>query len=109
LTAAWAAWKLSGELAAADAPSSSKKKMLSGLADDEAADAPSADADELAADSGVAVPVLLLLLLLLQPAATRARTLSPAAAITRFMVDIPPLLRGEVPGEPRGPPVTAPC
>jgi hypothetical protein len=73
--------------------------MLSGLADDEAADVPSADADEEVAaadaeevaDDEAAAPVLLLLLLL-QPAATRARTLSPAAAITRFMVEIPPLL-----------------
>jgi hypothetical protein len=56
-------------------------------ADDEVA---AADAEEVAADAGVAAPVPLLLLL--QPAATRARTLSPAAAITRFMVEIPPLL-----------------
>ena len=32
------------------------------------------------------------LLLLLQAATDSARTLSPAAAITRFMLDIPPLL-----------------
>jgi hypothetical protein len=70
--------------------------MLSGLADDEAAAVPRADAGdagdaEVADDAGVAAPVPLLLLLL-QPAATRAMTLSPAAAITRFMVEIPPLL-----------------
>src|SRR3984957_5138481 len=76
--------------------------MLSGLADDEAADVPNADADdaEVADDAGVAAPVLLLPLL--QPAATRARTLSPAAAITRFMVEIPPLL-GEKCKASRGP------
>jgi hypothetical protein len=59
--------------------------MLSGLADDEAADEPSADADEVAAGEAAA-PVLLLPVLLLQAAAARARTLSPAAAIARFMV-----------------------
>ncbi|HEX3711985.1 MAG TPA: hypothetical protein VHV09_04260, partial [Trebonia sp.] len=57
-------------------------------------------------DDEAAAPVLLLLLL--QAAAVRARTLSPAAAITRFMVEIPPLLRGELPDGPPGPPVTAP-
>ena len=56
---------------------------------------PSADAGDVEAadDAGDVAPVLLLLLLL-QPAATRARTLSPAAAITRFMGEIPPLLGG---------------
>jgi hypothetical protein len=81
--------------------------MLSGLPVAAAEDVAGADADEVAAEVETAGPVLLLLLLL-QAAATRTRALSPAAAITRFMVDIPPLLRGEVPGEPRGPPVTAP-
>jgi hypothetical protein len=44
--------------------------MLSGLADDEAADVPSADAGDVEAadDAGAVAPVLLLLLL--QPAAT---------------------------------------
>jgi hypothetical protein len=78
--------------------------MLSGFADAEADAVPSADvgadevaaadADEVADEAGVDVPGLLLpLLLLLQAAAVRTRTLSPAAAMTRFMVDVPPLFR----------------